>query len=346
MKKIISLLILLVLLTACNAPIATPAQSFAAVNTALPTTSIQFTPIPTATLETQPTANFPTFAPPTAQTGQATVIQFAVGGTYTDITDTVLKGTNKTYSINAMKGQIMSISAFPQIPDGDWGYIYLQIKGADGSVLCPQAPDTACLYWRGILPASQNYFVTVTTDGNVPKFIMRVAVNPPGKDNQYFQYKNPTTGVSLTYPDTFAPAIPVYGNYKIQPELTLQLIDSKTYGKTNLGEAYLFLSSSSDAQVVATCVDPNQNGGGSEQVIGNEVVNGFTFVHSTSEGAGAGNFYQQEIYRMVNKNICYEVIYFMHSTNVGNYTPGTVTEFDKSSIVQKFSNIFSTFAIQ
>ena len=346
MKKIISLLILLALLTACNAPIATPAQSFAAINTVLPTTPIQFTPIPTTTLETQPTANFPTFAPPTAQTGQATVIQFAVGGTYTDITDTVLKGASKTYSINAMKGQIMSISAFPQIPDGDWGYIYLQIKGADGSVLCPQAPDTACLYWRGILPASQNYFVTVTTDGNVPKFIMRVAVNPPGKDNQYFQYKNPTTGVSLTYPDTFAPAIPVYGNYKIQPELTLQLIDSKTYGKTNLGEAYLFLSSSSDAQVVATCVDPNQNGGGSEQVIGNEVVNGFTFVHSTSEGAGAGNFYQQEIYRMVNKNICYEVIYFMHSTNVGNYTPGTVTEFDKSSIVQKFSNIFSTFAIQ
>jgi hypothetical protein len=97
---------------------------------------------------------------------------------------------------------------------------------------------------------------------------------------------------------------------------------------------------------VTTCTDPNPNGGGPEQVVGNEVINGYTFVHSTSDGAGAGNYYQQEIYRMVNKSVCYEVIYFIHYTNVGNYTPGTVTEFDSVALMQKFYGVFSTFTIK
>ena len=61
---------------------------------------------------------------------------------------------------------------------------------------------------------------------------------PAGKATQYFQYTNPATGV--TYPDTFAPAIPVVGNYKTPPELTLHFIDSKTYDKTNLAKFICF----------------------------------------------------------------------------------------------------------
>lgn len=343
MKKITSLLLFSLLITACGASLPAPTQTSVVENTALPV----FTPIPTFMGETQ-TADFPTFTPPTALSNQSNSIKFAANGTYTDITDTIVTDASKTYSINAMKGQIMSISILPQIPDGEWGYIPMQIKGADGSILCPQLPDTACMFWRGVLPSSQDYFVTLTPDSDmsVLEFVLRVAINPPGKDVQYFQYNNPVTGVSLTYPDTFAPAISVYGNYKTDPELALHLIDSKAYEKTNLSEVYLFISSTSDAQVVAACTEPNQNGGGPEQVIGNEVINGFTFVHSTSEGAGAGNYYQQEIYRTVNQNVCYEVIYFIHSTNIGNYTPGTVTEFDRDAIVQKLYDIFVTFTIK
>ena len=339
MKKIIPFLFLLALLvTACAAPV----QTSVIENTALPA----FTPIPTFTAEVQPTADFPTFTPPAALPGQSNGIQFKANGTYTDITDTIATGSSKIYSINAMQGQIMSVSILPQIPDGGWGYIPMQIKGADGSILCPQPADSECLFWRGMLPSSQDYFVTLTPNGDVPQFVMRVAINPPGKNAQYFQYSNPAIDLSLTYPDTFAPAIPVVGNYKTDPELALHFIDTGTYDKTNLGEVYLFISSASDAQVVAACTEPNQNGGGPELVVGNEVVNGFTFVHSTSEDAGAGNYYQQEIYRMVNKNVCYEVIYFIHSTSIDNYTPGTVTEFDRDALMQKLFGVFSTFTIK
>ena len=346
MRKLLAFIFLLSFLTACAAPTSTPAQPSAIENTALPT----FTPIPTLTAEVQaviaPTEDIPTSTPSSAPAGELNVIQFNANGTHADITDSLAFGSSKTYSINAMKGQIMSISILPQIPDGGWGYIPIQVRGADGSVLCPKSTDSECMFWRGALPSSQDYYVTLTPNGDVPQFVMRVAVNPPGKDVQYFQYNNFATGLTLTYPDTFAPAIPVVGNYKTDPDLTLNFIDSQAYDKTNLSEVYLFVSSTSDSQVVATCTEPNEKGGGPEQLIGDEVVNGHTFVHSTSDGAGAGNYYQQEIYRMVSEDVCHEVIYFIHYTNIGNYPPDTVKEFDRDAIFQELYGVFSTFTLK
>jgi len=342
-KTLASLCLLSILLTQCNMP-ASPAPVME--NTGLPSQPAQSSPTPTFAAEVQPTAVLPTSTPLAALPGQPTAIQFSANGTYADITDTIATGATKTYSIKAIKGQIMSISILPQIPAGDWGYVPMQIKGANGIILCPQSPDSECMFWRGVLPASQDYFVTLTPNGDVPQFVMRVAINPPGTDTQYFQYSDPDTRISLTYPDTFAPAIPVVGNYKSDPDLTLHFIDTEIYDKTNLGEVYLFVSSASDAQIVASCTDPNQNGGGPEQLVGNEVVNAFTFVYSTSEGAGAGNYYEQEIYRMLKKDVCYEVIYFIHYTNIGNYPPGAVTEFDRNAILQRLDSVFSTFNVK
>jgi len=107
----------------------------------------------------------------------------------------------------------------------------------------------------------------------------------------------------------------------------------------------MFVSYTSDAQAVSTCTDLKTDGS-PEYIVGNEVIEGFTFVHSKADGAGAGNFYEQEIYRMANKGICYEVIDYIHSTNIENYTPGTVTEFDKTSIIQKLNGVFATFTIK
>jgi hypothetical protein len=334
---------------ACYLPAAVNKQTPKIENTALPTEHAQNTVIPSPTAEAQATVQqdfgLTTFTPAPLVPGPPNVIKFPPNGTYLDLTDNIAFGTSKAYSVNAMKGQIMSISILPNIPDGSWGYVPMQIKGADGTVLCPLPTDYECLFWRGELPSSQDYFVTLTPNGDVPQFVMRVAINPPGKDAQYFQYSNPVNGVSLTYPDIFTPALPVAGNYKSQPEFTLHFIDIATYQKTNLSDVYIFFSSTSDSQIVATCTEPNQAGGGPEPVVGNEVVNGITYVHSTSDGAGAGNYYQQEIYRTVKEGVCHEVIYFIHYTNIGNYPPGTVTEFDRDVIMQYFLDVFETFTI-
>jgi len=344
MKKIITFIFLLSFLAACAAPVQTPVVE----NTALP-----FTPIPTFTAEVptatviqstlQQTADLPTQTPPAVISGQSNVIRFPANGTYADVVDSIATGASKTYSVNAMQGQMMSVSILPQADAAST--ISMQIKGADGSVLCPKVADEQCLFWRGMLPASQDYFITLTPDGEGLQFVLRVAINPLGMGFQYFDFKS-ATGLSLTYPDTFAPALPVQGNYKTEPELTLQLIESELYEKTNLSEVYLMVSSTAEAQTVATCTEPNQNGGGPEYPVGDEVINGLTFVHSTSEGAGAGNFYQQEIYRTVQNNVCHEVIYFIHSTNASNYTPGTVTEFNRDEVMRNLQAVLSMIAIK
>jgi hypothetical protein len=343
MKKILSFLLLAAFLSACAAPVMEntpePAQVVLPTPTVLP--SPTFTAIPPTVV---PTEGFPTYTPPTVEAGQPIEVRFPPNGTYVDVTDGIVTGGSKTYSLNAMQGQIMSISILPQADAAST--ISLQIKGADGSVLCPKSADEQCLFWRGMLPASQDYFVTLTPDGEGLQFVMRVAINPLDRGFQYFDFKS-ASGISLTYPDTFAPALPVQGNYKTDPVLTLQLIESELYEKTNLSEVYLMFSSSADPNVVSACTEPNPNGGGGpEYAAGEETVNGMTFIHTTTEGAGAGNYYQQEIFRTVQNNACHEVIFFIHFTNVSNYTPGTVTEFNRDAVMRNLEAVLSMVKVQ
>jgi hypothetical protein len=278
-------------------------------------------------------------------------IQFDVNGTYQDlIVDGIPAGENRMFSVKAMKGQIMSIATWRQA--GMDNYIpQIQIKGADGTVLCPKE-NSQCMFWRGILPSSQDYYLTFTADANsdAAGFIMRVAINPLGVDKQFFEYRNESTGVLLTYNDVFAPTGGLFdsyistGNYIIQPDLILHLIDTKAFENTNLSAVYMTIGSTREAQLVQSCLDSDSIRQ-SEQTAGTETINGYEFSHTKREGVAAGNFGEQEIYRMVYGKSCYEIIYHIHSVNIGNYLPGSVVEFDRSAVIKELSDIFSSFRI-
>lgn len=347
MKKTLYLLFVFLFVFACSLPgtgqesmteevvptqVADIAPPSATPLPTLPPPSPSFTAIPTLAPEATITP-----MPLPQQVLPSNVIRFAPGGTYADVQDNVASGAVRTYLLAAAKGQVMSVSV-------NGGYFPLQVQGQDGTVLCP-VQNEECVFWRGTLPLSQDYYITVKSGGDQSNFILRVAVNPPGQSVQQFAYQNSSSGISLRYPDTFAPALPVVGNYKTEPELSLRYIDTKAFEKTNLSESYLFVSSTKKPDIVATCTEPNQNAGAPEQLIGTEAVNGYTFTHFTSEGAGAGNYYQQEIYRTVQNNTCYEVIYYIHSTNAGNYEPGTVTEFDRNAVLNELYGVFASFKI-
>lgn len=356
MKKImLAISVLVFALVACNVASGTPSNT--------PELSPVFPTLEAATavpaIEASPTVQAPTFTPvatfqpavsppPTSsQPDQPNRIKFDVGGTWMDLPDSLDAGESKTYIIKAMKGQMMSTSVLAGNDPGVWGYFPMEVKGADGTVLCPVEVNYECDFWRGKLPDTQNYFITVKAAGDLTDFTLRVAVNPPGQSEQTFQYKNPATGLKLSYSDQFAPAsFPSSANNKIIPELVLEFIDTNSYTKTNLSEAYFLFGSSSDPQMVSTCTDAYQSGGGPEEPDGNVVVNGINFVRSLSSGVGAGNYYEQEIYRVAKNNMCYEAIYFIHYTNIGNYTPGAVTEFDRDALMKKFNKILSTITIQ
>ena len=132
---------------------------------------------------------------------------------------------------------------------------------------------------------------------------------------------------------------------KFLPEIALQYIDTKQYVPTNLSEAYFLIGSSADPQAVSTCTDPASLAA-PEIVVGIEDINGVAFTKSESIGAAAGNMYEQIFYRTVHQNTCYEITYFIHSTNVGNYTPGTVNEFDRALLLEKFDQTLSTLVLK
>lgn len=279
--------------------------------------------------------------PMTVASAEVSPIQFGPSGTYVDVIDSILAGKSKTYSIRALQGQVMSIS-FHQNDESEWSYLTMRIIGADDSLLC--ASD--CQFWRGVLPTTEDYYVTVTAASDAYDFVMRVAVNPPGTATQSFLYENKYRNASLTYTDEFAPArFPNTRVTRIDPELVLQFIDSQSYAGTNLSEAYFLFGSSTDSGVIATCTEPLSLGG-PETISGETSINGVSFTKSQGVGVGAGNIYEQTYYRTVYHGTCYEITYFIHSTNIGNYEPGTIKEFDHGALIQKFDQILSTLVLE
>ena len=210
--KIKLLPLLLLLTTACTfqvqvleTPVALQPGSTATTPSPLPSTPVVSRDVAaTATPALMPTlsaANTPVPPPVTSPPDSVSPIRFGPNGTYVDVLDSITAENSKTYSVNAMKGQIMSVSIH-QNEQSEWTYITLRIVGADHTLLC--AED--CQYWRGVLPATQEYFVTVTPAADAPDFTMRVAINPPGEATQSFLYENIYRNASLTYTDLFAPA--------------------------------------------------------------------------------------------------------------------------------------------
>ncbi|HEU0295755.1 MAG TPA: hypothetical protein VFR47_23650 [Anaerolineales bacterium] len=352
--KIRLLPLILLLMTACtfqvdvlDTPVPPQPTSMAIDPSPVSPTSIisqdvSATPPSTPTVGAANTATNTSLPAPVANPGvSVSPIQFGPNGTYVDVLDSITAGESKTYSVRAMKGQVMSIS-FHQNDESEWTLITMQIVGADNELLC--AND--CEFWRGVLPATEEYFVTVTPAADALNFVMRVAINPAGAATQSFLYENKYRNASLSYHDMFAPAFfPSAPVSKIQPELVLQFIDTQSYANTNLFEAYFLFGSSTDAQIASTCTQPASLGG-PETVLGDVTINGVSFTKSEGIGVGAGNIYEQTYYRTAHNGTCYEITYFIHYGNIGNYDPGTIKEFDQTALIQKFDQILSNLVLE
>jgi hypothetical protein len=72
---------------------------------------------------------------------------------------------------------------------------------------------------------------------------------------------------------------------------------------------------------------------------------GHTWSVADAGDAGAGNFYDETVYALVGSSPCLAIRYFIHSTNIANYDPGAVKQFDRRALVTMFGRIRSTLAL-
>lgn len=311
-----------------------------ATSTSVPTIDNSATPLPLATVASSTPEQV---ALSTVLAPDVLPIVFQANGTSQIVVGSIGEGSSQTYSLRASQGQVMSVSILPEKPELQ-NTFELEIKGADGAILCPVG-NFQCPFWRGVLPSTQEYLIKVIPrTGGV--FKLRVAINPSGQANQSFDYADPQGRYTLSYSDEFAPMNS--GNilpFKFAPDFALQYIETTQYVRTNLSESYFTIGSSTDAQAVATCTEPASLGG--PETIPQEVtINGVVYAKSQGTGVAAGNIYDQIFYRTVHRDTCYEITYFMHYTNIGNYEPGAVSEFDRDLLLQKFDEVLSSLVLK
>ncbi|MBM3261650.1 hypothetical protein FJY93_04520 [Candidatus Kaiserbacteria bacterium] len=66
---------------------------------------------------------------------------------------------------------------------------------------------------------------------------------------------------------------------------------------------------------------------------------GVAYSVATTSGAAAGNVYEEQVYALSGSQPCTAIRYFIHSTQIGNYPPGTVREFDRAALIEAFDTI-------
>lgn len=74
-----------------------------------------------------------------------------------------------------------------------------------------------------------------------------------------------------------------------------------------------------------------------------ETINGVTFDVFDASGVGLGNVLDADAYRSFHQNRCYELDVRVAFSNIANFDPGTVKEFDGKAVDRALRSVLNTF---
>jgi len=267
---------------------------------------------------------------------QTTRVQFEPGTTSEIMAGHLEQGDVERYVLRASVGQIMEVVVTSSKYD-----VLLGIWGADGTVLKICSDDT--LYWRGELPSTQDYFVEVASVGEETDYTLTVSISALDRAADWQIYRSDKYKFEVRYPPAFTVDTPPFrpSTARGDVEVSLRLTGSEYYSGTNLADAYVIISATQDGELVSACLELN-NG---ERYWGEEKINSITFHKSSWAEGAAGHIYEEIAYCTVYQNTCYEIVWLIHSTNIGVYSPGTVSEWDREKVMGRLEQVLFTFKL-
>ncbi len=162
-------------------------------------------------------------------------------------------------------------------------------------------------------------------------------------------YENKLNGFSFSYPSKFSLADnetilnqPWEYNTTDTGNLIARVVIPRTIQpKTNFGEAYFDVGVSTSTDSIKNCLISS---GVNTTDVSSISINDQSFEVFHYNDAGAGNFYDVTSYHTVKNGKCFVLESFVHSSNIGNYSPDQgIKEFDKILVNNILKNIVESF---
>lgn len=178
----------------------------------------------------------------------------------------------------------------------------------------------------------------------VPTTTTPAETTPPAA----FIYHYLPYGISFEIPEGwgFAKADAPYNEFadttKGEDSFVRLQLPKETYPGTNFGNADLGLSAVYVASLEDCLAYPSSDAQAIFDIKQSTVLNGITYYTSTSTGAAAGNIYDSKNYRTYQNQFCFSAAETLHTSNIGNYDPGTVTAVDEDAVWARLEAILQT----
>jgi hypothetical protein len=157
-------------------------------------------------------------------------------------------------------------------------------------------------------------------------------------------YISETYGFEMKYPENLAvqqeiPLAVIEGAV-----LRLPLINRTYYDGTNLVEASLFVGVTPEKACSSEWLN---NGPSNSSERGNLAeqrdIAGVSFSKVSSWEGAVGHQYGLITYSTLRGGSCYRLALFIHCINIHVFDPGTISEFDRATVLSLFDQVISTF---
>jgi hypothetical protein len=177
--------------------------------------------------------------------------------------------------------------------------------------------------------------------GPPPSATSPTAVPPSTPPPHTKVYQDTAHGFEIRYPADLVVGMACPTQAIIDdPLVSLRLVGDPYYAGTNLLDACVTVGVDPAAAARSTCLAPRDT---HEEYLGQQEINGALFSRFSRGGVATGHIYDVTSYRTLGADACYEVTLFLHHSDMGVYTPGTVSEFDRTAVTDKLAGVLHSF---